>query len=112
VPALIAVQRDVSRPLTALRRASSARARGVTWPVALATPLLALWLGLTMLWPALTGALPAPLATALPEALAAASPAGAGLALFLAGALGLVLAVYLLAALVLALSSRRRARMG
>jgi len=96
VPALLAVQHDVGRQVTAMRRGMrGARTRGA---------LVALWalvvawgfatLGIAMA----TGALWPPLAGLLPEAL---TPLRAALALFLAGTAALLLAAYVLGALVL-----------
>ncbi|TMV10278.1 efflux RND transporter permease subunit [Ruegeria sediminis] len=89
VPALLAVQRDVSRPLTALRRAL----RGADWLMrgsVVATGVLMLaWLGATMVWPLVNGALPEPLSrlASVPED---ANPMQVGLGLFVVGALAIL----------------------
>ncbi len=106
VPALIAVQRDVSRPMTALRRAlrgRSARARGVVMATGLA---LSGWFGVTMGWVAVTGVLPAQVLQYLPQ-LAGLAPMRAGLVLFVPGAFGVVVLAYLMSAL---FGGRRLAR--
>ncbi|MFT7594325.1 MAG: putative RND superfamily exporter protein, partial [Paracoccaceae bacterium] len=103
VPALIAVQRDVSRPITALRRALSGSNRGPNRGVRalmMSTGLVLLgWLGVTMGWAAVTGGLPGVALERLPM-LADMVPLRAGLALFVPGAVAIVLVVYLLAALI------------
>ncbi len=55
VPALMAIQRDVSRPITAMRRALRAPDRVVRGAVAGTGLAMLLWLGVTMGWPALVG---------------------------------------------------------
>ncbi|MGH1353886.1 MAG: efflux RND transporter permease subunit [Thalassovita sp.] len=95
VPALIAIQHDLRRHITALRRSS--RVRGVWVPMGAAVLALAGWLALTMGWPLVTGQ-EHPILQALPMA----SSAG-GLPLFLVGALGIVVLLYVLSLLVSAL---------
>ena len=56
VPALLAILNDVSRPMTAMRRALRAPDRVVQAMVATMGAALAMWLGLSMIWPAVTGA--------------------------------------------------------
>ncbi len=106
VPALIAVQHDVARPLAALRRALRDGRGGMRATVLAAMTLLAGWMAATMGMVLVTGALPARIVAALPQ-LAGQPPLLAGLALFIVGAMVLVLAVYLLAALVYGARSRR-----
>ncbi len=108
VPALIAVQRDVARPMAALRRALRGPSRGLRGLVAAVSVLILAWLAATLGAVVLTGALPAPVLTLVP-ALAAASPLSAALALFTGGALALVAAAYLGAVLADARASARRA---
>ncbi len=107
VPALIAVQRDFSRPLTALRRALRGSHGGMRWLTGFTGVALLGWMGATLGWATLTGALPELVLTQVPQ-LAGMNPMQAGLALFAAGALVFVGGVYLLAALVGARSSVRR----
>ncbi len=93
VPALIAAQNDLVRPLTALRR--GLRSKAIRGAVGAALALVVAWLGATMLWPLATGALPAALRWAVPGL----TPMLAGLVLFPFGAAVLVLGVYLVSAL-------------
>ncbi|MCB1311303.1 MAG: efflux RND transporter permease subunit [Sedimentitalea sp.] len=108
VPALIAVQRDVARPMAALRRALRGPSRGLRGLVAAVSILVLAWLAATLGAVVLTGALPAPVLALVP-ALAAVSPLSAGLALFAGGALTLAAAAYLGAVVVDARASARRA---
>ncbi len=55
VPALLAILKDVSRPMTAMRRALRAPDRVVRTAVRATGAALAVWLGLSMIWPAVTG---------------------------------------------------------
>ncbi len=55
VPALLAILNDVSRPMTAMRRALRAPDRVVRTAVRATGAALAVWLGLSMIWPAVTG---------------------------------------------------------
>jgi len=108
VPALLAMQQDVSRQIAALRRALAAPRRArwiafITGGTALAlTGLFAATEGAVLI----TGRLPAPLAQALPAPLASASAMGAALCIFLAASVVLLVAVYFGAALI----AHRRAR--
>ena len=71
VPALLAVQGDLARPAAALRRglrAPDAALRGVLGGV---VALVLVWLGLTMVWTAVSGALPVWLAALTPGGMAA-----------------------------------------
>ncbi len=56
VPALLAIVNDVARPMTAMRRAARAPDRVVRGALAATGAALAVWFGLTMIWPAVTGA--------------------------------------------------------
>ncbi|MBC7133403.1 MAG: efflux RND transporter permease subunit [Roseovarius sp.] len=85
VPALIAIGRDLSRPLQALRRGWGAPGVGVVLRGAAAA--LALWFAATLGWVLVTGALPGALAR-LPLA-----PLPGALMLFTAGAAGLLAAL-------------------
>ncbi len=55
VPALLAILNDVSRPMTAMRRALRAPDRVVRIAVRATGAALAVWLGVSMIWPAVTG---------------------------------------------------------
>lgn len=108
VPALIAVQRDVARPMTALRHALAGSHAGMRWLVRVTGVVLLGWMAATLGWAALTGALPEQILGLAPQ-LAGMDPLRAGLALFAGGALILVAAIYLIAA---AVFSQRTARPG
>jgi len=99
VPALIAVQNDVSRPVTALRRAMRGSHRGMRWLVGVTGALLLAWMGATMGAAVVTGALPERVMGLVPQ-LADMGAMRAGLVLFVGGALAIVLVTYLLAVLV------------
>ncbi|TDK43761.1 efflux RND transporter permease subunit [Antarcticimicrobium luteum] len=98
VPALVAMQRDVSRPLTALRRALYSPNRAMKGAVLATGALLLGWLGATMGWVLVQGVLAPPLLGALPG-LAGVEALRAALAVFVGGAVAIVLAVYLISAL-------------
>jgi len=99
VPALIAVQNDVARPMTALRRALRGSHRGMRWLVGVTGAVLLGWMGATMGSAVLTGALPGQVLSLVPQ-LADLGAMRAGLVLFVGGALGIVLVTYLVAVLV------------
>jgi len=107
VPALIAVQNDVARPMTALRRALGGPHAGMRWLVGVTGVMLLGWMGATLGWAVFSGALPDQLVLLAPK-LGGLNPLRAGLVAFAAGALGIVLVVYLLAALVGARATARR----
>ncbi|MDU9005671.1 efflux RND transporter permease subunit [Sedimentitalea todarodis] len=94
VPALVAAQQDIARPLAALRRALRSRVRplqGVIW----ATGMLLLgWLAATLGMTAATGVLPAQLADLVPP-LRDMAPMRAALVTFLPGAVLIVALVWL-----------------
>jgi len=106
VPALVAVQNDVARPLTSLRRALRGGRAGMRVTMAGTLALIIGWLGATMGWVLAYGALHPQLAELVPQ-LGAQPAMRAAMALFLAGACALILLVYLLAALAYAWRSRR-----
>lgn len=109
VPALVAVQRDMARPLAAMRRVWRAPGRGLRAAVGLTGVAMTGWFAATLGWALTTGALPDAVADLVP-ALAGAGPVLAALILFAAGALAITLMGYLLSAAVLAwLSAHRRA---
>ena len=56
VPALLAILNDVSRPMIAMRRALRAPNRMVRIVVRATGMTLAVWLGVSMIWPAISGA--------------------------------------------------------
>ncbi|WP_417727184.1 efflux RND transporter permease subunit [Roseovarius sp.] len=94
VPALLAIGRDLTRPLTALRRGLRGRRAGLRPVLGVGLAMLLGWFAATMGWVLATGALPERLAGVLPL-----PPMGAALALFVLGnGLGLIL-IYLGAAL-------------
>jgi multidrug efflux pump subunit AcrB len=93
VPALLAIGRDLTRPITALRRGLRGRRAGLQGVLGAGLAMVLGWFGATMGWVLVTGDLPGPLAGVMPL-----PPMGAALALFLMGsALGLLL-VYLVTA--------------
>ena len=92
VPALIAIQHDLRRYFTALRR--SARVRGVWVPMGASVLALGAWLGLTMGWSLVAGQVHPALAN-LP-----AAQTSDGLGLFLLGALAIVVGMYVVSLLV------------
>jgi multidrug efflux pump subunit AcrB len=104
VPALVAVQNDVARPLAAVRRA--VRRRRGPWPaVVISALLLAGWLAATLGSVLVQGALPEALLSRLPQLSGLPSMQGA-FALFLGGAILITVVVYLGAALAYARSRR------
>ncbi|QBF33547.1 efflux RND transporter permease subunit [Thalassococcus sp. S3] len=100
VPALVAVQYDIGRKMTAMRRALRSTNRPVRVTVSAALAVSIAWLAVTVGWTAVTGGLPAPLATLLPDL----DGMRGSLALFIPGAVALVFVVYLCAELAAALS--------
>ena len=107
VPALVAAQRDMARPLAALRRVWRAPSRAVRVTVALAGLAMTGWFAATLGRALMQGGLPGAVADLAP-ALAGADPVLAALVLFALGALGITLIAYLLSAAVLGLLSARR----
>jgi len=106
VPALMAIQQDISRPLTALRRSVFSPNRAVKGAVAGTAAAMALWLAATMGWVLVAGALPGPLARALPR-LGAAAPMLGALLVFVAGALVILGLANLVAGLAYGRAARR-----
>ncbi|MEO0372041.1 MAG: efflux RND transporter permease subunit, partial [Pseudomonadota bacterium] len=88
VPALVAIQHDLSRRRVALRRALKARAGAVKWPVTAALVATLAWFGATLGATSLAGALPAWL-YAFSDPMADWSPMAASLAIYAVG-LGLI----------------------
>ncbi|MCM2561566.1 efflux RND transporter permease subunit [Lutimaribacter sp. EGI FJ00015] len=104
VPVLIAMQRDVSRQIAALKRSLRTRAlRGAMRP---ALVLMLAWFAVTMGWAAVTGVLAPALTKPLP-ALAGLPALAAGAALFLVGAVVLVLGLFVVLGLRHALRQRK-----
>ena len=104
VPALLAMQQDVSRQFTALRHAMRARATQVVMvPLSL---LIAGWLTLTLGWSLIYDSLHPSVAAALPQGLPLEGNIGA-FGLFLAGVLGLLIVSYVVTGLVLYARTRR-----
>ena len=109
VPALMAMQNDVSRHILALKRGLRAPVGSLRAGLLVAVALLLGWAGATLGWVVWTGALLPFLAGVLPAA-AVDAPLVAALALFVAGAAALALAGYVVGAILqLARGSRRRA---
>ena len=106
VPALIAMQHDVGRQITAMRRGLRARARGLQLGLAGLWLLILGWGALTLGYAALWGSLYAPVAAIFPM-LAGLSPMAAGFVLFISGAAVVAIFGYVLGALVMMLRKRR-----
>ncbi|WP_101068764.1 efflux RND transporter permease subunit [Roseovarius salinarum] len=106
VPALIAVQHDLSRQWTAARRGMRFRAIGVRAALLSGGVAILAWLGATLVPVLVTGGLPAPL-TRLWPALAEAPAPMAALAVFAAGAAAICLVLYLGVGSILAVRRRR-----
>lgn len=107
VPALLAIQNDVVRPLTALKRALRGPDRLARWAVVTCGISTLGWLGLTVVWPAVFGSLPPRLVEIVPQ-IADRPPMVAGMALFVAGAFALTLLAMAVSSLVLARRGRRQ----
>ncbi|MCL6282832.1 efflux RND transporter permease subunit [Ruegeria sp. 2012CJ41-6] len=103
VPALIAIQRDVGRPVSALRRALRSSDPRIRLAILVSGVATLGWLVPTMIWPLVTGTLPAPLAT-----FTAGGGVRSGLVLFFAGALVILLLSWLVSALYAARLTRTR----
>ena len=109
VPALMAMQNDVSRHILALKRGLTAPVGSLRAGLLVAVALLLGWAGATLGWVVWTGALLPFLAGVLPAAVAGA-PLVAALMLFVVGAAALALAGYVLGAILqFVRGSRRRA---
>ncbi|MEO0774826.1 MAG: efflux RND transporter permease subunit, partial [Pseudomonadota bacterium] len=91
VPALVAIQHDLSRRRVALGRALRARQPGVKWPVMGGLVGILAWLGATLGVTAVTGALPGWLST-VAGPMAEWSPMGASLAIYMFGVFVIVMA--------------------
>ncbi|MEP4987818.1 MAG: efflux RND transporter permease subunit [Paracoccaceae bacterium] len=106
VPALVAMQQDVARQITAMRRAMHGRSASLRVALAVGWILSAGWLVFTLGWAIAIGTLPAPVLSLLP-ALQSWSPQSAGLVLFVAGAGVVALGTYLIALAAYGLSRKR-----
>jgi hypothetical protein len=93
VPALLAIGRDLSRPITALRRGLRGRRAGLQGVLGAGLAMVLGWFGATMGWVLVTGDLPGPLAGLMPL-----PPMGAALAFFLMGSALCLVLVYLVTA--------------
>lgn len=107
VPALLAIQNDVVRPLTALKRALRGPDRLARWAVVTCGISTLGWLGVTVVWPAVFGSLPLRFVEIEPK-IADRPPMVAGMALFVAGAFALTLLAMAVSGLVLARRARRQ----
>ncbi|WP_170333205.1 efflux RND transporter permease subunit [Ruegeria arenilitoris] len=95
VPALLAILNDLSRPMTAMRRALRAPDRVVQGAVTATGLALLIWFGVTMVWPAISGA-PVGLLSGLYPGSDGIAALQMGLGAFIAGAVPiLVLSVVL-----------------
>jgi multidrug efflux pump subunit AcrB len=99
VPALIAIQRDVSRPLKALRRAIRSPDKGIRAIAFTASVAVVGWLAATVAWAAYYGHLPEPILTVIPQ-FAVMEAMRAGMLAFVIGALAIVFVIYLFAAMI------------
>ena len=108
VPALLGILNDVARPMTAMRRALRAPDRVVRGAVAVTGAALAIWLGMSMIWPAFTGAPLAVLADLYPGA-DSMSALQMGLGVFAGGAALILLIGVVLSGLLYARLSGRTA---
>ncbi|MBA83394.1 MAG: acriflavine resistance protein B [Rhodobacteraceae bacterium] len=99
VPALVAIQHDIRRQVTALKR--SVRVQGLRLPMGLSLLAVAGWLVPSLGWPLVTGA-----AHPWLNAWGTGDPMAAGLLLFVLGVGLFAMALFVLAALVQALRKR------
>ncbi len=108
LPALMAMQNDIGRQFSGLRRVLKFRRRG--WPASAATGLAVLAISVlftgTLGWVILSDALPPAIQARLPlewQAVAGTATPALALALFVGGAAVLLLAIYLLSATLMAI---------
>ncbi|MDQ7071951.1 MAG: efflux RND transporter permease subunit [Rhodobacterales bacterium] len=107
VPALMAMQQDVSRQITALKRAlRTRRAFGLRATMAVSVLAMLGWLGATMGWVVYTGAIAAPLVEVLPM-LATLPAMIAAFGVFIAGVAVAVLAGFIIVSLGIVMARRR-----
>ena len=95
VPAMVAVQHDVARQITAMRRGLVSPAASVRWGFSVLWVLVLGWFALTLGYAIAQGALFAPVVAALPN-LADTAPMPTALILFCSGVLGLGAVAYVL----------------
>ena len=112
VPALVAIQADIARPMQSLKRAMAAGqhagARRLQALIALSGIVQLAWLACTLGWTMATGLLPAVLRKALPW-MADIDPLRAALLLCLGGMMILALLTYVIGALGATRDSSRQA---
>lgn len=108
VPALIAVQQDAARPLTALRRALRGGAGALQWLMIGTGMVQVVWLGLSLGWVMATGVLHPMIRSVVPM-LETHDPMRMGALLALGGVAVIALLAYLAAAMGYGLIQRRRA---
>ncbi|WP_147109211.1 efflux RND transporter permease subunit [Tateyamaria sp. syn59] len=108
VPALVAVQHDISRQIKAMRRGLSAPAVAVRWGFLALWAVVLAWFGATMGYTLINGALLPAFAQALPALGEQAALSGA-LLLFAGGVLLLGFVAYVIAALVFQITRWRTA---
>jgi hypothetical protein len=108
VPALIAVQHDVTRQIAAMRRGMRAPLGVLRWGMSGLWALVLGWGAVTLGWSIWSGTLHPVLAAAVPG-LSGLSPVIAALVLFIAGAAVIALAGYLVGALAMIFGQRGRA---
>ncbi|AXI45303.1 acriflavine resistance protein B [Sulfitobacter sp. SK012] len=108
VPALIAVQHDVSRQITAMRRAIRGPIAGLRVGLAALWVLILGWGGVTLAFAGWNGAIYPPLTAAVPM-LAGMSAMGGAMLAFVTGAAVIALAGYIIGALSYVMSARRAA---
>ncbi len=105
VPALLAMQRDVSRHIRAFRRGMRFRTQKIRLGLSLGFALMVMWMALTMGATMITGHLPGAV-LALWPGLAAGSPVVTSFGVFALGAAGIVLLIYTGMALALRVGKR------
>ncbi|KUJ78257.1 efflux RND transporter permease subunit [Ruegeria profundi] len=98
VPALLAILSDLSRPMTAMRRALRAPDRVVQGAVGATALALLVWFGVTMIWPAIAGT-PFGLLSGLYGGAESFVALQMGLGAFVAGAVPILLVSFVLSGL-------------
>jgi multidrug efflux pump subunit AcrB len=107
VPALIAAQHDIARQVQAMRRGLRSRAPGLRFGLMALWAVMIGWAALTLGWAGWQGALHPLLITLLPG-MAETAPLTAALLLFIGGAGVVSLGGYVVGAIAMALSQRKR----